>query len=84
MLARYDTKEFPMASILPKKISRYPDGFTKTGFISCPLGLHTDRLNMYMNFVKSADASRYYKSSRYAIIKSTSATTVQRPINQKA
>ena len=83
-MAKSDTKEFPVASILTKKLNRYPDTFTNTGFISCPLGLHTDRLNMYMNFVKSADASRYYKSSRYAIIKLTSATTKQKPINQKA
>ena len=83
-MATYDTKEFPAASNLPKKLSHYPDGFTKTGFISCPLGLQADRLNIYMNFIESVDASRYYKWSRYAIIKLTSATTKQRPINQKA
>ena len=73
-----------MGSILPKKLNPHPDSFTKTGFISCPLGAQDDRLDIYMHFIKSVDASRYYKSSRYAIIKLTSATTEQRPINQKA
>ncbi len=83
-MATSGTKEFPVASILPKKLNRDPDGFTKTGFISCPLGLQANRLDIYMNFIKSVDASRNYKSSRYTIIKLTSTTTKQRPINQKA
>ena len=57
-----------MASTLPKKLNRHPDGFAKTGFISCPLGLKDDRLDIYINFIKSVDASKYFKSSRYAII----------------
>ena len=82
-MATSDTKEFPVASILPKQLNRHPDSFTKTGFISCPLSLQDDKLDIYMNFIKSVDASRYHKLFRYAISKSTKATTKQRPIHQK-
>ena len=83
-MATSDTKKFSVASILPKQLNRHPAGFTKTNFTSCPLGLQDDRLDIYINFINSVDASRYYKSFRYAISKSTKATTRQRPINQKA
>ena len=58
-MAPSETKEFPVASILPKKLNRHPDGFTKTGFLSCPLGLQGGRLDIYMNFIKSVDASKF-------------------------
>ena len=73
-----------MASILPNQLNRHPDVFTKTDFTSYPLGLQDERLDIYINFIKSVDASGYYKSFRYAISKSIKATTKQRPINQKA